>query len=171
VTARMRIHFDRVVRYALHASGVAALAYSCKLGFDLLHLDFHVDDCFGRGEEVAVARSAALSVSIIYGVVAFIPHERPQLLAILVGIVAELLFELADYGNRVLECIFPALEGSRIRRLCRHCDCGVGSAVVVVVEAVYLDAHRRSHVSTKCSLSHLTPPLVTTLYIEPVWNV
>lgn len=136
MTARMCIHFDRVVRYALYASGIAALAYSCKLGFDLLHLHFHVDDRFGCGEEVAVARSATVSefCSFVKWCV-FVPHERPQLLAILVGIVAELLLELADYGDWVLECILPALEGSRIGRLCRHCGCGVKRLVVAVVRS------------------------------------
>lgn len=38
------------------------------------------------------------------------PDQRPQLLAILVCIVAELLLELADDGNRVLESIVGGIE-------------------------------------------------------------
>jgi hypothetical protein len=36
-----------------------------------------------------------------------IPYERPQPLSIVVGIVAELLFELSDNGYGVLERVFP----------------------------------------------------------------
>ena len=49
-----------------------------------------------------------------------LPHERAQLLAILVGIGAQLLLQLAHDGNWVLEGIFPALESARIWRFGRH---------------------------------------------------
>lgn len=42
------------------------------------------------------------------------PDQRPQLLAILVCIVAELLLELADDGNRVLESIVGGIERARV---------------------------------------------------------
>lgn len=51
------------------------------------------------------------------------PHERPQLLTIVVGGGAELLFKLAHCWNRVLEGILPRLECPRIRRLIRHGHC------------------------------------------------
>jgi hypothetical protein len=56
-TPSMCVHGDCILRYPLQASRVAALAYSCELGLDLLHAHFHVDDRFGRVEEVAVAGS------------------------------------------------------------------------------------------------------------------
>jgi hypothetical protein len=49
-----------------------------------------------------------------------LPHEGPQLFPIVVGIVAELLFELAHKGYWVLKRVLPALEGPRIGRLSRH---------------------------------------------------
>jgi hypothetical protein len=55
----------------------------------------------------------------------FVPYERPQLLSVLVGIVAELLFELSDHGYWVLERVFPRLKVSRVWRLSRHRDCYV----------------------------------------------
>jgi len=52
--------------------------------------------------------------------VLFVPHKRPQLLPVLVGIVAEALLELAHNWNRVLKRVFPVLKGSRIWGLGRH---------------------------------------------------
>jgi hypothetical protein len=53
---RMCVHLERIVRYPVQAPGVAALAYSCELGFDLLHAHLHVYNRFGRVEKVTVAR-------------------------------------------------------------------------------------------------------------------
>jgi hypothetical protein len=52
-----------------------------------------------------------------------IPHKRPQLLSIIVGIVAKLLFELADNRDWVLERIFPACKGPGVGRVGRHSRC------------------------------------------------
>ena len=49
-----------------------------------------------------------------------LPHERAQLLAVLIGIGAQLLLQLAHDGHWILEGILPRLEGARIRRFSRH---------------------------------------------------
>jgi hypothetical protein len=59
-----------------------------------------------------------------------IPHKRPQLLSILVGIVAELLLELANNRNRILERILPGLEGSGVGRFTRHRHCELNRQAV-----------------------------------------
>jgi hypothetical protein len=103
-TPCVRIHLDRIPRYLVQTPRVAVLGYSCELGLHLLHVRFHGDDRFGRVEKTAVART----------------HERPQLLSIVVGIGAELLFKLANRRDRVLESVFPRLESPWVRRVSRH---------------------------------------------------
>lgn len=48
------------------------------------------------------------------------PDQRPQLLAIVVGIVAKLLLELPDNRNRVLEGIVGGFEGAGVGGLGGH---------------------------------------------------
>jgi len=62
----MGVHIGRVFCYPLETPGVAALSDSCQPRLDLLHAHFHVDDCFGRIEEVAVTPAAIqLAASLI----------------------------------------------------------------------------------------------------------
>jgi hypothetical protein len=121
----MRVHLKRIVGDPVQASGVAALAYSCELGFDLLHACLHVYDCFGRVEKATIARpglSLASWIFRFYGL-CFLPHKRPQFLPVVVGIVTELLFKLTDDGYRVLKRILPSLEGPGVGRFGRHGRC------------------------------------------------
>jgi hypothetical protein len=150
VTSCVCLHLDRIVRYLLQATWIAALSYSCELGLNLFHTDLHVYDCFGGVEKAAVTRPIPSSASTLQNLLdsVSIPHKRPQLLSILVGIVAQLLFELPNYRNGVLERILPALEGPRIRGLSRHCNRELTRRVVVVADSHTLTrVEARSHVS------------------------
>jgi hypothetical protein len=80
----------------------------------------------------------------------FLPHERPQLFPIVVGIVTELLLELADDGYWVLERVLPALEGPGIGRFGRHSACklkqrGTWSMYIVTCQ------------SARCYVSRVSP--------------
>jgi hypothetical protein len=124
----MCVHLKRVMGHLVQASGVAALAYSCELGLDLLHAYLHVYDCFGRVEKAAIARSGLSLASWtfrFYGP-CFLPHKRPQFLPVVVGIVTELLFELADDGYRILKRVLPSLEVPGVGRVGRHGRCKLG---------------------------------------------
>lgn len=63
MTPCMCIHLDRIVRYFLQASRVAALSDSSKLGLDLLHAYLHVYDRFSRIEKATVTRPMPSLVS------------------------------------------------------------------------------------------------------------